>query len=418
MGESLGKFPEKDVILIRDLAKRVAEYAQQPRQEEMARIWKQHNSLQRIRPLVLIFPEGSWRELLPWESLSCSDPFCRGVEYDLRMRLYYAEFLQDDSVITDAIASPIYIHNTGFGIAPQTTAPDDPYGAVKYEPVIKEEKDLEKLQKPKLRVDWKATEEHYEKLCDLVGDILKVEKRGPNHFWFAIIDDFATWRGFDQLFVDMIERPQWLHRALSFLTDAWLEMLDFYERENVLSLNNGAHYCGSGGLGFTDELPQPDFDGVHIRTKDLWGHATTQIFACVSPAMHEEFALRYEGKFLSRFGLASYGCCEPPHKKVDIIFKHIPHLRRLSMSPWVDIAEGAERLGKRAIFSWKPNPAPIFAAEQFDGELVRKMVRDALEKTRDCVVEIIFKDIHTCRNQPERLRETVRIAKEEAEKFA
>jgi hypothetical protein len=334
------------------------------------------------------------------------------------MRLYYAEFLQDDSVITDIIASPIYIHNTGFGIAPQTTAPDDPYGAVKYEPVIKEEKDLEKLQKPKLWVDWKATEEHYEKLCDLVGDILKVEKRGPAHFWFAIIDDFATWRGFDQLFVDMIERPQWLHRALSFLTDAWLEMLDFYERENVLSLNNGAHYCGSGGLGFTDELPQPDFDGVHIRTKDLWGHATTQIFACVSPAMHEEFALRYEGKFLSRFGLASYGCCEPLHKKVDIIFKHIPHLRRLSMSPWVDIAEGAERLGKRAIFSWKPNPAPIFAAEQFDGELVRKMVRDALEKTKDCVVEIIFKDIHTCRNQPERLRETVRIAKEEAEKFA
>jgi hypothetical protein len=46
------------------------------------------------------------------------------------------------------------------------------------------------------------------------------------------------------------------------------------------------------------------------------------------------------------------------------------------------------------------------------------MVRDALEKTKDCVVEIIFKDIHTCRNQPERLRETVRIAKEEAEKFA
>jgi hypothetical protein len=418
MGESLGKFPEKDVILIRDLAKRVAEYAHQPRQEEMARIWKQHNSLKRIRPLVLIFPEGSWQELLPWENLSCSDPFCRGVEYDLRVRFYYAEFLQDDSVITDTIASPIYIHNTGFGIAPQTTAPDDPYGAVKYEPVIKEEKDLEKLQKPKLWVDWKATEEHYEKLCDLVGDILKVEKRGPAHFWFAIIDDFATWRGFDQLFVDMIERPQWLHRALSFLTDAWLEMLDFYERENVLSLNNGAHYCGSGGLGFTDELPQPDFDGVHIRTKDLWGHATTQIFACVSPAMHEEFALRYEGKFLSRFGLASYGCCEPLHKKVDIIFKHIPHLRRLSMSPWVDIAEGAERLGKRAIFSWKPNPAPIFAAEQFDGELVRKMVRDALEKTKDCVVEIIFKDIHTCRNQPERLRETVRIAKEEAEKFA
>ncbi|MGC9003276.1 MAG: hypothetical protein ACP5KZ_01025 [bacterium] len=418
MGIGLGGFPERDKLIIRDLALRVAEIARHPQQELMAKIWKEHNSLKRIRPLVLIFPEGSWRELIPWESLSCSDDFCRGVEYELRARLFYWDFLQDDSVITDTIASPIYIHSSGWGIAPLTTSPTDPYGAVHYEPVIKEEKDLEKLRKPQLWIDWKATEEHYEKLCDLVGDILKVEKRGPSHFWFAIIDDFATWRGFEQLFLDMIERPQWLHKAFSFMMEAWLDMLDFYEKENVLSLNNSAHYCGSGGLGFTDELPQPDFDGIHIRTKDLWGHATTQIFAWVSPAMHEEFALQYEGKFLSRFGLASYGCCEPLHKKIDIIFKHIPHLRRLSMSPWVDVKEGAERLGKRAIFSWKPNPAPIFACEQFDGELVRRMVRDALEKTRDCIVEIIFKDIHTCRNQPERLRETVKIAKEEAGRFA
>ncbi|MBC7328245.1 hypothetical protein H5T87_09080 [bacterium] len=418
MGKSLKTFPAKDVQIIRDLAKRVAEVAHLPRQEERARIWKKHNSLHRVRPLVLIFPEGSWRELIPWESLDCSDEFTRWIEYDLRMRLYYSDFLQDDSVITDVIASPIYIHSSGWGIATQTTNPEETYGAVRYEPVIKEESDLAKLQKPRLWVDWKATEEHYEKLCDLVGDILRVEKRGPAHFWFAIIDDFATWRGFEQLFLDMIERPHWLHKALNFMTEAWLEMLDFYERENVLSLNNGAHYCGSGGLGFTDELPQPDFDGVHIRTKDLWGHATTQIFAEVSPAMHEEFALQYEGRFLSRFGLASYGCCEPLHKKVDIIFKHIPHLRRLSMSPWVDVAEGAERLGKRAIFSWKPNPAPLFAGEDWDEDFVRGMIRDALEKTRECVVEIIFKDIHTCRNQPQRLRDTVRIAKEEAEKFA
>jgi len=418
MGASVKGFPLKDVEIVRDLAKRVREIANLPCQRERAELWKAHNSLKRTRPLVLIFPEGSWRELLPWDSLECSDEFCRWVEYDLKVRLYYWDFLQDDSVITDIIASPIYINNSGWGISIQTSNPEEAYGAVRYEPVIKEEKDLEKLRKPKLWVDWGATEEHYEKLCDLVGDILPVEKRGPNHFWFAIIDDFATWRGFEQLFIDMIERPQWLHRALNFLTEGWLEMLDFYERENVLSLNNGAHYCGSGGLGFTDELPQPDFDGVHIRTKDLWGHATTQIFASVSPAMHEEFALRYEGRFLSRFGLASYGCCEPLHRKVEIILKHIPHLRRLSMSPWVDLREGAERLGKRAIFSWKPNPAPLFAGEGWEEEFVRRTIRDALQKTKDCVVEVVFKDIHTCRNQPQRLRDTVRIAKEEAEKFA
>ena len=78
----------------------------------------------------------------------------------------------------------------------------------------------------------------------------------------------------------------------------------------ALTLNNENVYIGSGGFGFTDELPQPGFDG-RVRLKDLWGSASTQIFVDVSPAMHEEFALQYEARVLNRFGLVTYGCCEP-----------------------------------------------------------------------------------------------------------
>ena len=45
--------------------------------------------------------------------------------------------------------------------------------------------------------------------------------------------------------------------------------------------------------------------------------------------MHEEFALRYESRWLERFGLSNYGCCEPLDRKVDIIKKAVPNLRRL-----------------------------------------------------------------------------------------
>jgi hypothetical protein len=86
------------------------------------------------------------------------------------------------------------------------------------------------------------------------------------------------------------------------------------------------------------------------------------------------------------------------------------------MSPWVDIKEGAEKLGKRAIFSWKPNPSFI-AQDTWEEDYIRKTIEDGLEKTKDCVVEIILKDIHTCRNKPERISNWVKIAKEIAEKY-
>lgn len=408
---------EKDKSIIRDLARKVAEIASLPEQKEKAQMWLRHNRLERVRPMVLIFPDenGAWKEILTEKDLVTGDPFCRGHEYNLRQKLYYREHLRDDNVIDGTVASPVVIHSTGWGVSSKSTDPQDPFGAKHFNPVIKTEEDFDKLHKPKLTVDWKSTEEIYEKTCDLFNGILPVEKRGPVRFGFSIIDEFAQLRGLDQIYLDMVDRPQWFHRVLNFMTEGWMEMLDFYEKENVLSLNNGAHYCGSGGTGFTDELPQLDFDGMHIRTKDMWGHATTQMFSLVSPAMHEEFALRYEERFLERFGLATYGCCEPLHKKIDIIFKHIPHLRRLSMSPWVDVGEAAEKLGTKCIFSWKPNPA-VIASEQWNPDFVRKTIRDAFEKTRGCIIEIIMKDVHTCRNQPHRMSEWVEIAKEEAER--
>ncbi|PIZ15737.1 hypothetical protein COY52_08940, partial [Candidatus Desantisbacteria bacterium CG_4_10_14_0_8_um_filter_48_22] len=107
---------------------------------------------------------------------------------------------------------------------------------------------------------------------------------------------------------------------------------------------------------------------------------------------------------------------EPLHKKLDIVERNVPRLRRLSMSPWVDVAEAAQRIGKKYIFSNKPNPA-VIASEQWDPDFVRKSVRDTLEKTKGCVVELIMKDTHTCRNQPHRMAEWVKIAKEEAENY-
>ncbi len=60
-----------DRTILRGLAKRVEEIAALPVIAERREMWKRHNSLRRVRPMVLVFPEGSWRELLPGGACRC-----------------------------------------------------------------------------------------------------------------------------------------------------------------------------------------------------------------------------------------------------------------------------------------------------------------------------------------------------------
>lgn len=408
--------PAAEVKIIRDLAKRVAEIAALPQQSEKADRWRRFNSLKQDRPMVLIFPEGAWRETGVGEACQCQDPWLRGFEWHFRAKIYCHEVLKDDNMVTAPVYVPPVIHNTGFGLDQQRTMPKEATGAHHFEPVILTEADFaNKVKKPQVTVDWPATEQQYQQTAELFAGILPVIKGAPGwHTHFSIVDLFATWRGLDRLMVDMIDRPEWLHQCFQFMTDASLNVLRTLEREGALYLNNGNNYVGSGGVGYTDELPQKDFTG-HVRPIDLWGMATTQIFSEVSPRMHDEFALKYELQWLKNFGLNSYGCCEPLHKKLNEVLR-IPRLRRISMSPWVDVAAAAKVLGNRYIFSRKPNPA-ILASETWDPDYVRKVTRADLEQTRGCVVELIMKDTHTVRNEPQRLAEWVRIAREEVDRF-
>jgi hypothetical protein len=172
------------------------------------------------------------------------------------------------------------------------------------------EADIEKIRTPEVTVDWEETDRQYQRFSDLYDGLLPVRKTGMREFWFSNFDVFITWRGLDQAFMDMIDRPEWVHQVMRRMNDGELARIESLERQGVLALNNGNVRVGSAGLCITDELPQPDFDGTHVRPKDL-RHAATQIFVDVSPAMHEELALQYEGELLRCFGLAGYGCCEP-----------------------------------------------------------------------------------------------------------
>jgi len=413
---------EKDRTIVRDLARRVAEAAADPIQEKKIAEWKRHNALRPGKPMVLQAPEGVWDEFVPADALRCEDEACRGVEHRLRTWTYKIEHFRDDWPVTADFHTSLHVHDSGWDIQASTTRNPEfrgVHGAVHYNTVIEDNADPEKLfPKRTLTVDWESSRRDHARVSDLVGDILHVEMRGHSGFWFAPMDQFIQWRGLDKMFFDLVDRPEWVHRVMEQMTKSHVDMMRQHEAANALALDNGAVYVGSGGMGTTDELPQPDFDGEHVRLKDLWGHATTQIFSEVSPAMHDEFAIPYEARFLSLFGLGCYGCCEPLHKKIGIIRK-LPRVRRISMSPFVEPNEGAEQIGRDFIYSSKPNPSYL-AADTWHIESCREEMVATLEaaKRNGCVVEFVMKDTHTCRGEPHRYDEWTDLAMQLAEEYA
>ncbi len=405
----------RDAQILRSLAARLAEAGALPEQERRRHLWYRINALRPERPAVFCSPEGSWEEILPPEQEQCTDPLLRSWERGLRMRLYAWEHFSDDQVLDDSFPVRHVFTDSGWGLEPTREYSDTRRGAYRWRGAIEDESDLLRLQPPKVTVNWEATHSHLDLAHQVFDGLLQVELRGG--FWWSVslIGELAMLRGLEQVMLDMCERPAFVHRAMSVLRDGRLQWLDDLEAQGLLSLNNGNHYVGSGGFGWTHELPTPGFDAAHVRTRDLWGFAEAQEISGVSPAMHDDFVMRYQLPILERFGLNCYGCCEPLHQKFDMVLK-VPNLRRVSVSPWCDPEIAADALGNRFIFSWKPHPAYL-ADVTFDPDAVRAYIRRTLEIARGCVVEVILKDTHTCNGQPERFDQWTRIALEEAERL-
>ncbi|HHV81911.1 TPA: hypothetical protein GXX44_09555, partial [bacterium] len=399
----------KDRFILRSLASRLADIASLPVQKEKAQMWERLNKLEPVKPMVWI-NEVPWHEMNVDEGLTlqCRDEFCRKVEQYLLETLYQWKHLRGDMVIEPKIYCPKVIRDTGFGIKEESDIvridSNNPIVSRHFHPQIEDEDDIEKIKDPEVIYDEETTELIYQSMCEIFDRILPVEKRGVPGFWFAPWDDLVTWWGVENLMMDLVERPDFVHKVIDRLVGAHLYRLDQYEKLGLLSLNNGPVRVGSGGYGYTDELPKPGYDPAHIRSIDLWGCATAQIFVAVSPQMHEEFAVKYEKRWLDRFGLSYYGCCEPLHRKMDMLRRNIHNLRKVSMNYRVNVDEAVEAVGRDYVFSYKPNPA-ILAEAVWDVDKARAELENVLKKTKakGCMVEVIMKDISTVNYEPNRL---------------
>jgi len=400
---------DQDRTTLRELAKRVAEIAAEPVMETRRKRWVEHNTLRSQRPMVLVFPEGGWTELMPPEALTCEGEDARAIELDLRRRIYTFEHFADDSVIVADWPIRPAIHTTGWGLEPVPVPSSAARGAGHYEQVLTGPKDLAKMHHPEITVDEPATERRFAEMSELLGDVLDVRLAGVNRVSFHLPAMYIKLAGPMQMLLDMVERPAFVHEAIAFFAEGHHKLMARYVELNLLGINNDNTYHNSGGNGWTDELPAGGFDPSRVRPRDMWASAEAQELAGVSPAMHEEFALQYERPLLEPFGLTGYGCCEDLTHKLDEVLR-IPQIRRISISPFADVEACAERLGGDYIFSWKPNPSMLVG--RFDPDRVEAYLRHAIDvaAANGCVLEMILKDTHTCEGHPERFDEWASIA--------
>lgn len=402
--------PERERL--RALARRVAEIAAEPVQAKRRALWRRHNRLEKVRPLLLVFLEDSWLEILP-QAQACRirDPFWRHWEWHLAHLVYRHEHLPDDFVIEPDlyVLKRIRYGDMGLAAKPIRTT-GQAGGSYAWEPPLREPEDARKLHAPTIEVDEVTTGRHVAALREALGDLLAVKVccKGPSS---SIYDTVAWFRGIQQTMLDMYDRPEWLHDLMRFFAETNLAGAQFLEAGGHLTLNNRNHYTDSGGIGYTDELPrQPLADGK-VRLGDLWIPGVAQAASEIGPDQHEEFILNYDLRLLDQAGLVAYGCCEPYTHKFDMLKRRVKRLRRVSVSPWCDVAKAAAALEDKYIFSWKPNPALLVG--RFDEARIRQAVRQTLQVARDCVLEIILKDTITVDREPQRVEAFIRIVREE-----
>jgi len=394
---------------IRGLARQVAEAANSEENLYRRRLWQDSNSLRKPETIP-VFCElyDTWPEVLPESVLISGDSLFAGIEYELRKTLYkYA--LGDDDVVEPWIPLQV-VSNLGkdrnvslWGFSIERRASES-RGWIYDRHPVRDKEDVEKIVLPTLIYDEESTTERCNRVEDLVGDILpvKVTLGFANRQWAKLHSWASALCGMENLYIDMMERPDLIHALMQKMMNGMLHLMDECEEKNILTLNNTGRFS-------CDSIPQADFDESHIRFKDIWGRGESQEFDGVSPGMYHDFLFQYQLPILKRFGIINYGCCENLTDKIEFV-KTMPNLRQFICSPWTNLKKVVDTLGDRYAIEWRQTAAGVIGAESIDD--LRKDFIEGLRISRGCHVQIMLDSVMTLDGKPDRLKEWVAFAKE------
>lgn len=403
---------QKDKEILRKLASNYMEIASLPVQREKMELWKALNRGKMQRPMVVL-------DQLPWHELNndgdltilSQNSFCRGLEWDLRSTIYKWEHFPVDMVIEPFITIPKSVFNTGYGIgADEDVLRTDETGGVlshRYHNQIQTEEDIDKIKDMAIFHDEDTSKILMEQAQDIFAGIAPVRQSGGLQFHLGVWDALSTYMGVENIYFDLVDRPEFIHKVMERITSSVIAGI---EQTNKLKIYNDTSNTCHCSYVYTDEL-LPDFGaGKGTTTQNGWAFGLAQLFTSVSPAFTEEFELPYITRMAEYFGMIYYGCCDRLDDRLDVV-KKIPHVKKVSCSPWSNRDVFAEKIGPELVMSNKPTPA-LVAEDTFEPDAVRKDLEltMAAAKRNGVNLEFILKDISTVQYKPERLTEWANVA--------
>ena len=403
-----------DRTLLRDLASRYLGICHAEVQRERRDAWRRHNSLAPTRPLIYV-RAFAWSEM-PESTCVCEDSFLRTYENFFRHALFWNS-LGDDSIFEPWVtveAVCVTPPEGVWGLPTRWIAGTDPRGSKRMAPSIVRPEDAQRLVPPHHRIDETETARRAAMLDDVLGGTMPVvANRAPAYrAWDADIStQLAQLRGLDQIMIDMLERPEWLHGVLAFMRDGILRVHEEAEQAGDWTLL--AHE--NQAMPYAEELDDPAWEGCSVTRDRLWWFCASQETTLVGPALFEEFMLQYQRPIIERFGLLAYGCCEDLTLKIPVL-RRIRNLRRIAVSPMANVAKCAEAVRRDYVLSYRPSPSDM-VGYGFDADRIRRILRRDLAACRECHTDITLKDVETVQGDPARVRNWVRITREVIEQM-
>lgn len=403
----------KEAGVLQDLARQYMELAARPQQRELEKLWISHNTGSGVRPMVLV-DQIPWHEMDVDGSLTTviTDPYWKEVETALRQTLYKMRFIPSDLVLPPYILLPRVLKDPffrDFGIKIQENiARTDVRNDVISHSYIKQFEtieDLEKLNPSDLCADTVREQEIWEEAQRIFEGIAPTRWQGVvlhSGMW----DNVSQWLGVEECYYMLLDEPELLHALLNRMTDIMLKWIDQGNAQGLFDTASTICHCSHTLVKpFSETL-----DPLPGTSANSWTFGMAQLFTAVSPDVTKEFELPYASRLFKKFGNVYYGCCEKLDDRLDLVAS-LPHVRKVSCSPWSDPNRFAAALPQHLVMSFKANPAFIGAG---DMDAMRENLQGAIDAARreNRRLEIILKDISTVQYHPERLTEFGKLALE------
>ena len=390
---------QNDRQYLRELALYQAELAHLPGMQERTSDWILHNDLKSDRPMVTIENRTFAADILP--PLQCKGKTAKVIEHKLLSVVYGYLFTQDDRVVPDFYAWIPDINMRIFGLElVEHRAKDQNQRTVGFKidhPITDLESQVHDLGPSVYDFDRALFEEERVLAEEIFGDILPVK------FQCLPVSCYLTKHivdlmGMEEMMYAFYDCPDEMHLLVQKIEKEYQQFFDYLEASDLLVPNNDNVLVKMGTFGFTEDLPgREQLAGQSPKLKQLWGHLNSQETVSISPAMFNEFFLDSYIRLAKRFGLYTYGCCEPVDRIWDSSLIRMPDgLRKLSISPWCNEEFIGERLrGSRIMYHRKPAATFIGVGDQLDEDAFAEHIKRTLLAAKGCKLEISMRDIYT-----------------------